>query len=163
MTFGAGPFNAHRLVADAQPEDCVTLTRLWLADELPSNSESRVIGLVLRALRKHTSLKFVLRYADPSVGHRGSIYAASNFIYTGLSEGSPLYALNGGEPQHSRTVAQIYGTHSIAWLRGQGIDVQLVPQARKHRYLYLLDPNLRDRLTVPVLPYPKKETSDEHR
>lgn len=160
VTLGAGPANAHRLVEGAVADDCVTLSRLWLDDELPRNSESRVIGLLLRALRQHTKLGFVLSYADPAVGHVGTIYQATNWLYTGFSEASPLYSLDGGTPQHSRTVAQIYGTHSLAYLRGQGIDVEVVSQEPKHRYVYLLDPKLRAQLTVPVLPYPKREVTD---
>ena len=66
MALGVGPFNAHRLVEGAAPADCLTLSRLWLSEELPKNSESRVLGVVLRSLRKHTNLKFLLSYADPA-------------------------------------------------------------------------------------------------
>ena len=40
MTFGVGPFYGYKLVNGATPDDVVTLTRLWLSDELPRNSES---------------------------------------------------------------------------------------------------------------------------
>lgn len=30
MTFGVGPSNAHRLVSEANADDCAVLTRLWL-------------------------------------------------------------------------------------------------------------------------------------
>ena len=160
LTLGAGPANAHRLIQGMTPDECITLTRFWLADELPRNSESRVIGIVLRALRKHTNLRFVVSYADPRAGHWGTIYAAGGWLYLGLSEGSALYSLDGGAPQHSRTVAQIHGTHSLVYLRRQGIDVVVVHQEPKHRYLFLLDPELRDRLTVPIQSYPKKEVTD---
>ena len=93
VTFGVGPKNAHTLVDKARPDDCLTLTRLWLSDELPRNSESRVLGSALRALRKHTQVKFLLTYADPSHGHVGTIYQATNWIYTGFSEAMPLFDL----------------------------------------------------------------------
>src|SRR5918996_6285794 len=48
ITLGVGPLNAYSLVEDAQPDDCLTLTRLWLSDELPRNGESRTLGVVLR-------------------------------------------------------------------------------------------------------------------
>jgi hypothetical protein len=54
MTFGVGPANAYSLVKDAKPDDCLTLTRFWLSDTLPSNSESRVLGIVRRNLKHHT-------------------------------------------------------------------------------------------------------------
>lgn len=159
-TLGVGPKNAHRLVAGAAPDDCLTLTRLWLADELPRNSESHVLGQVLRALRRHTAIRFVLSYADPAQGHVGTIYQASNWLYTGLSEAMPLLDLGDGITRHSRSLAHAFGTHSRRHFARHGIAVRLIEQAPKHRYLYPLDPAVRGRLTVPILPYPKKEVPD---
>ncbi len=34
LTLGAGPSQAFSLVKGATPDDCLTLTRLWLSDEL---------------------------------------------------------------------------------------------------------------------------------
>ena len=161
IALGAGPMNAHSIVDGALPDDCLTLTRLWLSDELPQNSESRVLGVVLRALRRDTELKFLLTYADPGVGHVGTIYQATNWLYTGLSEAMPLYDIGDGRLHHSRSLGHVYGTHSLKHFAAHGIDVRLVPQARKHRYVYFLDPGWRDRLRLPVLPYPKKEAADE--
>jgi hypothetical protein len=157
MTLGAGPANAHCLVAGAILDDCLTLTRLWLADALPLNSESRVIGIVLRSLRKHTNLKFLLSYADPAQGHQGTIYQASGWLYTGLSVVMPLYDLGDGVARHCRSVAQVYGSHSIKHFARNGVNVKLIPQIAKHRYIYFLDPTWRPRLTVEIWPYPKKE------
>jgi hypothetical protein len=46
ITLGVGPYLGYGLVDKATPEDCITLTRLWLGDDLPRNSESHVIGVV---------------------------------------------------------------------------------------------------------------------
>lgn len=156
LTFGVGPTNAHRLVEGATSDDCLTLTRLWLSDELPSNSESRVLGVVLRSLRQNTNLKFLVSYADPSQGHLGTIYQASNWLYTGLSQATPLYDIGDGKARHSRSVSHAYGSHSVKHFARHGVEVKLVPQAPKHRYVYFLDPSFRHRLNVPMLPYPKK-------
>ena len=96
LTIGVGPMNAHRLISGATRADAATLTRLWLSDDLPKNSESRVIGVVTRALKRHTSLRFVLSYADPAHGHVGTIYQASGWLYTGLSQGTSLIDLGDG-------------------------------------------------------------------
>lgn len=157
LTFGVGSKESHRLVSGAGPGDCLTLTRFWISDELGKNSESHVIGLALRNLRRHTSIKFVLSYADPTEGHRGVIYQASNFIYTGLSVAMPKYDLGDGIARNSRTLGQIFGTHSIRYFMRNGIDIRLIPQVPKHRYIYFLDRRWRTRLTVPILPYPKAE------
>ena len=52
LTLGVGPFNMRSLVEGATSDDCLALTRFWLADELPQNSPSRVLGVVLRALKR---------------------------------------------------------------------------------------------------------------
>ena len=155
LTIGCGPSQAYRLVEGATPDDCGVLTRLWLDDELPANSESRVIGVVLRALRRSTLLKFLLSYADPTQGHVGTIYQATGWLYTGLSQATPLYDIGDGIPRHSRSLGHTYGSHSIRHFRNHGVNLKVVPQSSKHRYIYLLDSSLRQRLHVPVLPYPK--------
>ncbi len=162
LTIGAGPTQAYRLVAEASPDDCMTFTRLWLSDQLPGNSESRVIGVVLRNLKKHTSLKFLISYADPSQGHLGIIYQATGWLYTGLSSAMPLYDLGDGKARHSRSLSHAYGTHSVKHFVDHGVDIKRVPQSPKHRYVYFLDQNWRDRLAAPILPYPKKGMENDN-
>jgi hypothetical protein len=157
LTLGAGPLNAYCLVEGASSADCLVLTRLWLSDLLPKNSESRFIGVVLRHLRKHTTLKFLVSYADPAQGHVGTIYQATGWVYTGLSQATPLYDLGDGRARHSRSLSHAFGTHGLAYFRSHGIGVKLVPQQAKHRYLYFLDPFWRSRVMPPVLAYPKSK------
>ena len=156
LTLGVGPANAHRLIDGSGPRDCATLTRLWLSDDLPKNSESRVIGTVLRSLKKHTDLKFLLSYADPAQGHLGTIYQATGWLYTGTSSAVPLYDVGDGVIRHSRSLAHAYGTHSLRHFAEHGVIVRLVAQVAKHRYVYILDPSWRDRLKPSVLPYPRR-------
>src|SRR5688572_3333908 len=40
LLLGCGSAQAHRLVQGAKNTNCATLSRLWLSDDLPSNSES---------------------------------------------------------------------------------------------------------------------------
>jgi hypothetical protein len=161
MTFGVGPTNAYSLVRDAKPDDCLTLTRLWLSDALPRNSESRVLGFVLRNLKHHTRVKFLVSYADPAQGHLGIIYQATGWRYTGLSEAMPLYDVGDGKLRHSKSLSHAFGTHSVQHFARHGIEVKLAPQLAKHRYVYFLDPTWQQRLKAPMLPYPKREVSNE--
>lgn len=160
IALNAGPKGAPRLVEGATTHDVLTLARLWLADELPRNSESHVLGIVVRTLRQHSTVKVLLSYADPSVApggvpHIGYVYQASNWIYTGTAEAQPLLDLGDGVPRHSRSVASAAGTHSVEHFRRQGLEVRLVPTVPKHRYMMLVDRRWRSRLRVPILPYPK--------
>jgi hypothetical protein len=155
LTMGAGPTNTYCLVDGATPGDCLALSRLWLSDELPKNSESRFIGVVLRYLKKHTSLRFLVSYADPAQGHVGTIYQATGWAYTGLSQATPLYDIGDGKARHSRSLSHAFGTHGLAYFKSHGMDVKLVPQQAKHRYVYFLDRGWQHRLKGLALPYPK--------
>lgn len=157
ITLGCGPFLAYHLVDNASPEDCLTLTRLWLSDELPRNSESRVLGIIIRTLRHNTNIKFLVSYSDPAAGHIGIIYQATGWLYTGRSSAMPLYDLGDGHARHSRSLAHTLGSHSTQYFADHGIDITLIPQKAKHRYIYFLNPSWKQRLNVPVLPYPRKE------
>ena len=153
LTLGCGPFYAHRLIAGARPGDGVTLSRFVLLPDRPPNTASRVLGVVLRELRRSTPLGYVLTYADPRQGHRGTIYAASGFLFSGLSEPQPELDLGDGIARNTRTVGSIWGSHSVPWLRAQGYRVTVVPVPPKRRFIALLRPELRQRLLVPIIPF----------
>lgn len=160
LILGVGPANGHLLVKGATSADCATLSRLWLSDELPANAESRVLAIVCRALQKNTELKFLVSYADPAQGHVGTIYQATGWGYTGLSQATPKYDIGDGKIRHSRSLGQTYGSHSVRHFQKHGVPIALVPQLPKHRYIYFLDNCWRPRLKVSELPYPKKDIPD---
>jgi hypothetical protein len=162
LTLGAGPYQAYHLVKGAERPHCMVLTRLWLSDELPCYSESHVIGIVTRLIRRHTDVKFLISYADPAAGHVGTIYQSTGWLYTGLSSAMSLYDLGDGIARHSRSVAHDFGSHSIPYLGNHGVKVKLVAQSAKHRYVKFLDETWRCRLAVPILSYPKKEVEIEN-
>jgi len=157
LTLGVGPFLGYKIVRDAEPTDVITLTRLWLSDELPSNTESKVLGILLRELKKSTNLKFVLAYSDPAAGHVGTIYQGTNWFYIGLSSATPLYDIGDGKLHYSRSLAHQLGSHSMKYWNSKGLAVKTIPQMAKHKYIYFLDESWRSRLAVPELPFPKKE------
>ena len=159
MTLGAGPYLAYQLVESAEPRDCLTLTRMWLSEGLPRNSESHVLGMMTKSLRRFTKLKFLVTYADPSKGHVGTIYQAANWLFTGLSEPMPLYDLGDGLARHSRSLAHALGSHSVRYLESQGITLKLSPLQGKYRYIYFINPAWRSLLRSQILPYPKKGQS----
>jgi hypothetical protein len=63
------------------------LSRLFLLDEIPKNAETWVIGKSIRWIKKYNKeVKFLLSYADPSVGHNGTIYKAANWRQDGKTD-----------------------------------------------------------------------------
>ena len=62
------------------------IKRLALSDDCPKNSESRVIAITLRLIRKSCPhILGVITYADTEAGHTGIIYRAAGFEYRGLT------------------------------------------------------------------------------
>ena len=59
----------------------IELTRLWIDDCVPRNGESYLIGNTI----KHCGKEIVVSYAEIQQGHLGTVYQATNWLYTGLS------------------------------------------------------------------------------
>lgn len=112
------------------------LNRLWMDDACPKNCESRFIGWSLRQLRRMKLI--LLSYADTEQGHMGMIYAASNWIYTGLTKRQCSdKATPGMHPRHTRTAEN-------------AVETVL---SRKHRFVYFCDPKDRALLKYEIFPY----------
>jgi len=101
------------------------LNRLWMSDKCPKNSESRFIGWALRQLKKITPALILVSYADTEQGHIGSVYKATNWIYTGLSD------------KRSCGDISIFGLHSRHAKKLEGAI--RIERSRKHRYIYFCD------------------------
>ena len=158
VVFGVGPYNAHRYFASAGRGQVITLARFWLDDRCGGNSESRILGVICRLLKRwQSTAKAIVAYSDPVAGHDGGIYRAAGFLYLGHSEAMPVYRLPDGTIQHSRSLSHCFGTHSLKYLRATGVPVEAVPQESKYLYVTFLDPDWKHRLICSVLPYPKRE------
>lgn len=158
VVFTSGARNGHRLLAAARPQDVTTLARLWLSDDLPPNSESRVLGVVIRDLRRTTTWKLLLSYADPAAGHVGTIYQATGWTYLGQTADDTAIRLPDGRLHHKRSIYTKYGSNRIAHLRATGVPASPEVVSGKHRYVYVLDPAWRWRLRSvqqPGLPRPR--------
>ena len=77
--------------------------RFALSDSLPKNSESRVISIAIRLLRKSEKIKSIITYADTAFGHGGTIYRATGFQYKGLTKQKSDFWVNGKIKERGRT------------------------------------------------------------
>ena len=96
--------------------------------------------LVARSLKflKQRGVKAVISYADSS-RHIGAVYQAANFGYYGLTPQKNDFFFADGK--------------KLTRGKSKGFEGQLVPRSRKHRYLYLIDKNIK--VIWPKEPYPK--------
>jgi hypothetical protein len=70
------------------------LRRFVLIPDMPKNTASWFIGKIMKTLRGK-GYKGIISYADPTHGHVGTIYKASNFKYLGVQKyKTPYYLVN---------------------------------------------------------------------
>ena len=151
IVFSAGARHSHRVLTACDPKYVATLARFWLSDDCPKNAESRVLGYVLRYLRRQGRWKLLVSHADPNVGHHGTIYRASGWHY--LGQGTPCSTIEvEGKSLHPRSMFARFGTTAIRSLHHRGIAATRSYVPGKHRFIYLLDPSWRWRLTKPIVP-----------
>jgi hypothetical protein len=163
--FPVGRQTVKSITANLQNNEVLELTRLWLVDEAPKNSESYFLGKTFDWLRKNTNIKVLISYSDPMQDHLGIIYQATNWLYQGnntmLIKGY-LHKIN-GEIMHPRTVVALYGTTKVDELKKIDSTYERIEMKKKHRYLYIL--NKKDRKLIiselkhKVIPYPKDNTN----
>jgi hypothetical protein len=133
----------------------IELTRLWIDDNSPKNSESYLIGNSL----KHCGKEIVVSFADTQQNHLGIVYQATNWLYTGLSAKRTDWVVEGID-KHGHTWADKYTAEEM---RNQfGDKFKLVPRSRKHRYIFINAKGKRKKellssLKYKIEPYPKPQ------
>lgn len=124
----------------------IELTRLWIDDNSPKNSESYLIGNSL----KHCGKEIVVSFADTQQNHLGIVYQATNWLYTGLSAKRTDWVVEGID-KHGHTWADKYTAEEM---RNQfGEKFKLVPRSRKHRYIFINAKGRRKKELLSLLKY----------
>jgi hypothetical protein len=114
------------------------LNRLVITTDIP-NSASFLVGRSLKMLPKPL---YVVSYADDGWGHKGYVYQATNWIYTGMTKPrTDIYSQG-----HSR--------HHC------GDITKRQKRSGKHRYVYLIGnkKKMLETLNYAILPYPKGDS-----
>lgn len=142
-------------------DDVLELTRLWLKDEEPKNSESWFLSKTFKWLKENTDVKVLISYSDPMYGHRGIIYQATNWWYQGnetmLIKSYMHKVLD--EVLHPRSCVAKYGTIKEQELFDIDPNYERFEMLKKHRYLYVLHKedrqHIKGTLKFSVKKYPK--------
>ena len=151
----------------------IELNRMAFSDALPRNSESRALAVAFRLLRKHyPQLEWVVSFSDATQCGDGTIYRASGFVLTGMVESKNLVRLKCGNVIHKMTLESSptqarpeLGGRSYYEVTGGRDNLQryieetggeVIPGFQM-RYIYFLNPEARQRLTVPEIPFSRIE------
>lgn len=149
------------ICSDLSNSDVLELTRLWIDDIAPRNTESWFLGQTFKWMRLNTTVRVLIAYSDPMYSHIGYVYQATNWLYQGnntmLIKGY-LHKIQ-GEVMHPRSVVAKYGTTEKEFLKAVDPDYERISMKKKHRYIYILRKlerkSLIAQLKHPVLAYPK--------
>lgn len=136
-----------------EAKNVIELTRLWVDDVLPKNTESWLIAQTLKLIDK----EIVVSFADTKQNHVGVIYQATNWIYTGLSAKHTDWTI-AGISLHGQTIADKHTAKQIRKIYGDRFSLK--ERSRKHRYVYFNGSRKRkkqllQKLRYPIFPYPK--------
>lgn len=122
------------------------------------HSASKLIKRAIDLMVAETPFRIFLAYSDTRAGEIGTVYQATNWLYTGLTGGDVEYFIDGS--WRGGRVAR----HDS--YKRRGIDYRLQPKRDtqpKHRYVFIKGKNrheqkeLMSKLKYSVLPYPKRE------
>jgi len=141
------------ICGDSEKLNVIELTRLWVDDSVGKNGESYLIGNTLKLIDK----EIIVSYAEINQGHLGTVYQATNWIYTGLSAKRGNWTIQGID-RHCQTIADKFTASEIREKYGDRFSI--VDRPRKHRYVYFNCSKTRKKqllklLKYPILPYPK--------
>jgi len=145
------------------------LNRMAFTEALPKNSGSRCLSIAFKLFEKHAPhVKWVVSFADATQCGDGAVYRASNFVLTGIKENHHLIELPNGEVINEMTVSA-HANDPRPELGGRSVsevtdgDCTLhslmdatgaeIKEGYQLRYIYFIDKEWRDRLTVKEIPY----------
>lgn len=149
----------------------IELNRMAFDDALPKNSESRVIAICLRLIKKNAPhIKWVISFADGTQCGDGTIYRASGFVLTQINKSENLASIPGFGTIHKMTLESgatvkrpelgnrsyyeiTGGTYNFKKCMAE-IGATILPGFQL-RYLYFIDKSCREKLTVPEIPFSK--------
>ena len=145
---------------------CMELLRAFTTDEAKEKVDNLGSIIVARGnefIRTHIKtkegnpIKAILSYADPTAGHSGGVYKATNATYLGpQKEGVVLIVKHpdGNSLEVHQMSLKPFGTQDIKKLQNmklfKGTQLKWETRQGKHKYLYALGKDQKDTCVFPV-------------
>lgn len=161
------------LVKETSWNNFIELNRMAFSEKLPRNSESRALAIAFRILKKnYPHIEWVISFADGTQCGDGIIYRAAGFVLTAINESMNLIKLPCGNVIHKMTLESgptrprpelngksyfdITGGKYNLKAYADAVRGVLIP-GYQLRYIYFINPEAKQRLTVPIVPFEKIE------
>jgi hypothetical protein len=139
------------ICGDEESKNVIEFNRLWVDDCMPKNTESFFVAKAI----KQCPFEIIVSFADSEQGHKGFIYQATNWIYTGISPKMKYYrpkieSTNTGgtiyrrrERMTKQAIIEKYGENMI----------EEYFSSMKHRYIYFNASKKRKKELISKLNY----------
>ena len=153
----ASPWPCRGICGPEEASSVIELTRLWISDTSVKNAESFLIASSIRMLPIEYDI--LLSYAEIGAGHVGTVYQATNWLFTGMSDRHVEWWLDGLPPSHSRhAFDSVGGVKNAKLVYGERMTRHERP--RKNRYVMFRGSKKRrkelaSKLRYKIMPYPK--------
>jgi len=156
-----------RLVEGTLWNGFLELNRMAFSETLPRNSESRALGVAMRLIKKHyPQIEWIISFSDGSQCGDGTIYRASGFFLTGIKANDQIIEFPDGLRETRLVLTDALRPRRLELAKRYGVEVgggsslkQFLEIGAKPvkgfqlRYVYFLNIEARQRLTVPILPF----------
>jgi len=171
MQFGP-PMDKSKLIGLVEQtgwNEFMELNRMAFTDAMPKNSGSRCLSIAFKLFKKHAPhVKWVVSFADATQCGDGAMYRASNFVLTGIRENGQILQFPDGQTvarfaleAHSDDARPELDGRSFAEVTGGTCRISDLKKKTgaeyidgyQLRYIYFIDKDWRDRLTVKEIPY----------
>ncbi len=146
----------NKLFPGFDSKDYYEIGKMCMLDEMPKNSESQMLSLVVKWMKTYCPEKlFLFTWADGIVGKPGYVYQASNFLSGGFIW-TDVYLSSEGEKIHPRSARGLLEENRLFLKRDKRV-FWLTPDFMKHkgirrikgkmfRYIYPLSKKARRML-----------------
>ena len=117
------------------------LARLFIVDGTPKNTETWFVSRAIKWVQVHRpGVALLVSYADPGVGHRGTIYRAGNWIEEGKTEDKRTPR----EDYVTQPPDDLFGTlppkkHGRRGHISPDQEFSKIPRVSKWRFIYWMD------------------------
>lgn len=153
MQFGPSMFKDKmmHLVEGTKWNGFLELNRMSFSDKLPRFSESRALSVALKMIRKnYPHIEWIVSFADATQCGDGAIYRATGFVLTQIkvNKGQRIDPATG---EVKNVISERF--HNL----NKDFDNWEPVEGFMLRYMYFLNPEARERLTVDIIPFSEIE------
>lgn len=123
----------------------LSLTRLAIHPDVPSNAATFLMARSIRLIRAERRFVSLVTYADEFMGHKGMIYRGANWTYVGETKPQPRW-----EDAQGRQVAK-KATKSRTSAQMRDLGYRMVGSFKKHKFIMHLHPKTVDQMQALLL------------